>query len=140
MKKTGVSRRDVVKLAGAVAALGAGLGIVLDAADAVGAEESGRLQLKFFRLGDGGDEKSAQMLVTLKLSAEEESRILAVPAGRLQLKITMQNATGSPGPQRPTVLVKQLIPLDPSRVQGKIAVGAVGPVQRPLKPTPPPGR
>jgi hypothetical protein len=126
MKKTHVSRREIVKLAGAVAALGAGLGVVLESVDARAANEFGLLQFKFFKLGEGGDENKAEMLVTFKLSAEEESRILAVPQGRLQLKISMEqwkvSAGASTEGQQPAILVKQLIPLDPSRVQGKFKV------------------
>jgi hypothetical protein len=124
MKQTHVSRREVVKLAGAVAALGAGLGVVLESADARAANEFGLLQFKFFKLGEGGDESRAEMLVTVKLSPEEESRILSVPQGRLQLKISMEQGKGgaSAEGQQPTILVKQLIALDPNRVQGKFKV------------------
>jgi hypothetical protein len=121
MKNTRVSRRDVVKLAGAVASLGAGLGVVLESADAHAAEV-GVLQFKFFRLGEGADENRAEMLVTIKLTPEEESRILSVPQGRLQLKISMLEgkfSTASSAEPSPTILVKQIIPLDPNRVQGK---------------------
>jgi hypothetical protein len=123
MKSTRVSRRDVVKLAGAVASLGAGLGIVFESADAHGAFSWGVLQFKFFKLGEGGDENRAEMLVMLKLSPDDESRVLSVPQGRLQLKIFVeqgkQNTASSTEAQPPTMLVKQIIQLDPARVQGK---------------------
>jgi hypothetical protein len=128
MKNTRVSRRDVVKLAGAVASLGAGLGVVLESADANAAVSWGQLQLKFFKLGEGGDENRAEMLVVLKLTPEDESRLLSVPQGRLQLKISMAqgkvetSTAAAAEAQQHTILVKQVIQLDPSRVQGKFHV------------------
>jgi hypothetical protein len=121
MNNARVSRRDVVKLAGIVASLGAGLGVVLESTDAHASFSWGMLQFKFFKLGEGGDESRAELLVTIKLTPEDEARILSVPQGRLQLKICMEQAkvVGSADVPPPTILVKQLIPLDPNRVQGK---------------------
>jgi hypothetical protein len=69
-----VGRRDTIKLATAVTALGAGLGVVLDADDAVAGEavklratELGNLVLKFYKLDADG--KNGTLLETVDVGA-----------------------------------------------------------------------
>lgn len=66
-----VARRDTLKLASALSALGLGLGVLLDADDAEAAPERiakgdlGRLSLKFFKLEV--DDSSPDLLATIDL-------------------------------------------------------------------------
>lgn len=69
-----VGRRDTIKLATAVTALGAGLGVVLDAGEAEAGEPAklradgiGNLTVKLFKHEDGG--KGASLLETVDLSS-----------------------------------------------------------------------
>jgi hypothetical protein len=121
IRTTDITRRDALKLAGVVASLGAGLGVVLEPREA-SAASGGRLQFKLYQLGENGNETNAELLTTLQATADEENRIIQVAKGRLQLKLFVQNDRGKNAGSdldKSTLLVKQIIPWDPGQIQGK---------------------
>jgi hypothetical protein len=117
-----ITRRDALKLAGVVASLGAGLGVVLEPHEA-SAASGGRIQFKLYKVSEDGNENNAELLTTLLATADEENRIIQVAKGRLQFKVFVQDDwRKDPGadPGKSTLLVKQIIPLDPAQVQWKL--------------------
>ncbi len=113
------SRRDVMRLAGAVAAIGAGLGVTLASMDAQ-EKGPGYLQLKFY------DGSNPEAILTYKFSQAEQARLLSVPRGRLQMKFHA-------APERAElkfnegVVLSETVPLDPVQVQNKLSGRPSGP-------------
>lgn len=77
-----VNRRDVLKLISAVAALGAGLAVSVDAQ---AAESPVRLEFKFY--GKVGNNPAEELLHTLEVPDEVVSKMLKISNGNVALRV-----------------------------------------------------
>lgn len=74
-----LNRRDMAKLLGVITALSASLGVTFIASAATAAEGA-QLQLKFLKAAPNGDPAKAELLCTIDISPEDQSKILAADA------------------------------------------------------------
>lgn len=91
-----INRRDMAKLLGAVTALSASLGVTF-VASAATVPDGGRLKLKFLKQAPNGDPAKAELLCTIDISPEDQSKILAADSS-VELRVVhemMKSAIGN---------------------------------------------
>ena len=110
-----VSRREVIKLSGIAAALGAGLGItsVAEAGQNPGIIQEkhnpGQLQFKFYTTPDASGKQA--LLLSVPISPAIQKRLMTAPEGRIQWKVEMSPTAGTlvPAVQKRSVIMADAI-------------------------------